>query len=212
MHWSCCAPPHFLLHRLFPVSDPLSYHTTTRYTCSSPEEHIDFILGTNSKPALRNYKIRKLLDTTLVSSSERLRDALEGCERLREEGRTAVACRREASWRFPSSTKELHLISLRHILSRGLKTDAELPINEEYILSSVLPFRPLSILSGSKPRADLLTIRLWLSVAKRLRQVMWSVRLQVFIMLYHSYYTTDHQSGALLQVCCFIRSFKQDID
>lgn len=50
MHWCCFAPPHFLLHRLFPVSDPLSYHRTTSYTYSSPEEHIDFILGANSKP------------------------------------------------------------------------------------------------------------------------------------------------------------------
>lgn len=94
MHRSRFAPPHFLLHRLFPVSDPLSYHRTTSYTYSSPEEHIDFILGANSKPVPRNYKIRKLLDTTLASSSERSRYALESSQRLTDEGRRPQACRR----------------------------------------------------------------------------------------------------------------------
>lgn len=110
MRWSRFAPPHFLLYRLFPVSDPLSYHRTTSYTYSSPEEHIDFILGANSKPVPRNYKIRKLLDTTLVSSSERFQYVLESSQRLTDEGRRALACRHEAARRLLKSTKELDCI------------------------------------------------------------------------------------------------------
>lgn len=106
MHWSRFAPPHFLLHRLLPVSDPLSYHRTTSHTYSSPEEHIDRILGANSKPVPRNYKIRKLLDTTLVSSLERFRYALESSQRLTDEGRRAAACRSEAAYRSLKSPKD----------------------------------------------------------------------------------------------------------
>lgn len=81
---------------------------------------------------LRNYKIRKLLDPTLVSSSERFRDALEGSQRLG----------RKAGEAWPADTEPpegFSLMSLRHVLS--LKTDGEFPTNEDYILRSVLPIQ-----------------------------------------------------------------------
>lgn len=176
MHWSRFAPPNFLLHRLFPVSDPLSYHRTTSYTYSSPEEHIDFILSANSKPVPWNYKIRKLLDATLVSSTERFRYALGSSQRLTDEGRRALACTHEATSRLLQSTKELDFIRPQ--------TWVQLKIRGRiyHKWRGYPQISRLNVLCHSQPDDDLLTIQLQLSAATfGAVEGSWGPKLGVFL-------------------------------
>lgn len=132
-----------------------------------------------ASPVLRNYKIRKLLDTTLVSSSERFRYTLESSQRLTEAGELWPAVTKP---RVDFLDQQRNSIWFHYTtsLTTVLKTQGEFTINEEYICA------PHSVHLASypipKPHDDLLTIQLWLSVANIQRMVMSSVKLQVFIM------------------------------